>query len=290
MSRELMWQLLFNGIASGATYALLGLGFGLIYSLCRFFHFSHGLTFTIAPLMTLVLVEKFYLNFYVAILLSILMSAFAGLFFNYAVYSPIRRLNGNSLILFLASMGLYTLGYNALFSIFGPEAQPLLRSIHPVYSVLGARIGLVRVVTFGFSIAWTVALWLFLKNSQLGKIIRAISDDPELASIIGVNLERTESFVFFVGSFLAGFAGVLIGLDSGAYPAMGFNVLFVAVVTMAVGGIGNPLGTLLAGISVGIVQNLSAAVLPSHFQDTALYIFALTLLLMRPRGLMTNAL
>ena len=280
-------QLIMNSLIAGCVYALVGVGFGLIYSSMRFFHLAHGIVFTAGPYLAFFLAERGGLPHPVALLLAVVLSALLGIAMEICVYRRLRRRTASPLVLLLASLGLYVVLQNVISVVFGDNVQTLRWWLTDEgISLAGARITLIQITTVCATAALAFALSVFLKITQMGRAIRAVADDPELAEVSGIGSDGVVLCAFAIGSGLAGVAGVLFALDVDMTPTMGMNVLMLGVVAAIIGGIGSIPGTVLGAILLGLAQNLGVWHLSTQWQDAIAFVVLLAFLLLKPQGLL----
>ena len=176
---------------------------------------------------------------------------------------------------------------NLLQLLYG--AQILVLRTGPVvegHHVLGAVITDTQILILAVSIVLSVALWLFVQRTKLGKAMRAVADDPVAASIVGINPEKVIMAVFFIGSALAGAAGILISLETNIEPTIGFNAILKGIIASIIGGIGSIPGAVLGGYFLGLAENLGIWKIQSGWKDAIAFAILIVFLLFRPGGIM----
>lgn len=278
-------QYVVNGVNAGATYALVALGFGLIFHVCGFFHFAHGGVYAVGAYAAYAMAHKLGWSIWVAVPCAILVSSIAGGVINTTVYRPLQRIGASPLIMLIASLGLLIVIQNCLSLMFGDDTKSIrIGAVSEGYSFLGARITPNQVATILSVIVIFVAVGCLLSFSGFGKRVRAVANDPELASVFGVDSERVVLLTFALGSALAGLAAVLAAYDTDLTPVMGFKALLGAVVAVIVGGRGSLCGILLGGFLVGLAQHLVVWMWPSQWQDASVFVILIAFLLLRPQG------
>jgi branched-chain amino acid transport system permease protein len=281
----MLQQFLVNGLIAGGIYALIALGFSVIYRTVKFFNFAHGVVYTAGAYVAYTLAIQFGMNFIVAFFLAALSAAVLGVLIDRTVYRPLRRENASNLILLLASFGVFIFLQNLIQMIYG--AQILSLRTGPVtegYHVLSAVITPTQITILVVSVALMFALWVFVMRTKLGKAMRAVSDDPVAANVVGINPEKTIRLSFLIGSALAGAAGVLIALETNIEPTMGFSAILKGIVTSIIGGIGSIPGAMFGGFFLGVAENLGIAWIPSGWKDAIAFAILIVFLLVRPRG------
>lgn len=280
----MVFQLIANGVIAGSIYALVALGFGLIYSTTRFFHFAHAAIFTTGAYLAY---SGWLLGFSltVAIPLAIGGAAILGALLEVGVYRPLRRNGASSLILLLASLGLLIVIQNAISLIFGDDTKTMRGNVVTEgLSVFGTRVTPIQISVITVSVLLLAVCWAFIEYSSKGKAMSAVANDPELSRIVGIDSDGVILLAFALGSALAAVAAILIALDTDMTPMMGFNALLMGVAAAIVGGIGSIPGSMLGGLLVGLAQHLGVWKLPTQWQDAIVFVILILFLLLRPQG------
>lgn len=214
--------------------------------------------------------------------LGVLTSICVGCAIELSVIRPLRRLNGRSDIMLLASLGLYIMLQNILAMAFGDEARVIRSPVSPVtITVLGARVTGVHAAGMCFAIGLAMATYVLRRASQFGKEIRAVETDMELAKIFGVNTDRVIFGAFALGSAFAGIGGLYYALDVDLTPTMGLPILMIAIVAVVVSGTRNPLGIALATLLLVAVRQCAAWVWNSQWQDSITFMILAIFLVVR---------
>jgi len=278
-------QIVVNACVSAAVILLVGMGFGLVFATARFFHFAHGAMFTLGAYALFFLMTWCRLPTAPAFVLAVLLAAAMGCAIEFAVYRPLRTRGASPLVLLLASLGLYVVFQNVLAMTFGDETKSIRSSVVTEgISILGARITPVQVATVCTSAILAMALAMFLRRTKMGKAVRAVANDPELAKVSGIASDSVILAVFAIGSALAGVAGILVAMDVDMTPTMGMTPLMLGVVAVVIGGVDSIPGLALAAVLVGAAQQAGAWWIGSQWQDAIVFAVLLAFLLLRPRG------
>jgi branched-chain amino acid transport system permease protein len=281
----MLQQLLVNGLIAGGIYALVALGFSIIYRTVKFFHLAHGVVYTAGAYIGYTFAIQLKVNFVVAFLFAMVFAALLGAAIDRTVYRPLRARKASNLILLLASFGIFVFVQNLIQLIYG--AQILSIRTGPVtegYHVLSAVITPTQITILVVSIALMFTLWAFVMKTRLGKAMRAVSDDPIAANVVGINPERTILLSFVIGSALAGAAGLLIAFETNIEPTMGFSAILKGIIASIVGGIGSIPGAMVGGFFIGVSENIGIAWIPSGWKDAIAFGILIVFLLVRPRG------
>lgn len=203
------------------------------------------------------------------------------------VYHPLRRQKASNLVLLIASFGVFVFLQNLIQLIYG--AQILTLRTGPVkegHSFLGAVITDIQILIIAVSILLFVILYSFVQKTRLGKAIRAVSDDPVAASIVGIYPEKVIMTSFFIGSALAGAAGILISYETNIEPTMGMNAILKGIIASIIGGIGSIPGAALGGLFLGLAENFGIWKIQAGWKDCIAFAVLIVFLLFRPGGIM----
>ncbi|MCD6101135.1 MAG: branched-chain amino acid ABC transporter permease [Candidatus Marinimicrobia bacterium] len=279
-------QLIANGIVIGCVYALVALGFGLIYNTTRLFHFAHGVVYTTAAYVLFTLNILWGVNIFVAFTVAVALAAVLGMAMEILVYLPLFKRGSPGILALISSLGIYIFLVNLIALIFGNETKVLRPGIEKTYQF--ADIILTRIQVFellGFLLIFP-AFYLFLKKTKLGKSIKALSNNPELATVIGINVNRVRLAVFAIGSLLAGVAACLVALDVGIDPNIGLSAVLTAAVVVIVSGVGIFEAAALGAFLLGLTQNLVIWKISARWQDAITFIILIAFLLLRPQGIL----
>jgi branched-chain amino acid transport system permease protein len=284
-------QILVNALVTGADYALLGLSFALIYRTVRFFHFAHGVVFTMGAYSTFVFKAWVGFPLFLSILLGVAVGALIGCLIEIGVFRPLRRARASSVILLLSSLGIYVATQNVISMVFGDDTKTLPgKEIDQYINIFSAGITPVRVITVCVSICLVLAVAAGLTRTKIGGAMRAVANDAELACVCGVKSDRVILWVFGLGSGIAALAGILVALDIDMTPTMGLTPFMMAVVAVIVGGMDSIPGVALGAIFVAAVQHATIWLLSSLWQGAIVLTFLILFLLVRPQGFLGSPL
>jgi branched-chain amino acid transport system permease protein len=281
----LLLQLTIDGLASGALYALTAVGFAIIYNGTRILHMAHGAVFTFGGYAFYICVQKLGAPLPVAVIVALLAAAAFGVLIDILVYRPLRAKKSSEAALFVASIGTLTFCQGVFALIFTTDTLYLRQGPLKTYEIGDITLTIVHIIAAIIALIVFPALQLFLTRTRYGRAIRALADNPRLAVVRGVDVNRLTMLIFAIGSLLAGFAVVLIAWDLGVRPEMGFPVLFVSLVAVIVGGVGYLPGAAAGGFLLGLTQNLSLWQLSGRWQDVVVFGALLIFLVFRPQGL-----
>lgn len=279
-------QLIANGIIVGCTYALIAIGFTVIYGTVRFFHFAHGIVFAASAYAAWACVAYLNLPLPLAAIVAMVAGGVIGVLMDICVYRSLRKRKAPNLILLLASFGIFLLIQNSLQLIFGSDIKVLRDGpVTEGYRVLGATITGTQIGIIISSVVLGGMTVLLMRRTSFGKAIRAVADDPLAASLVGINSQRVISYAFFLGSALAGAAGVLVALETNIYPTMGLNAAIKGIIAAVIGGMGSVPGALLGGLLIGLAENVGVWGISSGWKDAIAFAILVVFLLFRPGGI-----
>ncbi len=278
-------QIFINGLIAGSVYALVALGFSIIYSTVRFFHFAHGAVYTAGAYFTYLLFVLYKWPLPVAVAVAVVLAALLGVAIELFVYKPIKRQRASGTILLIASLGIFIVLQNLISLFFGDDTKTIRSGeVREGLNVLGARITPVQIAIILTSLVLFAFTVVILKRSKIGKALRAVANDPELAVVAGLDKDKIIYFTYFIGSALAAIAAILISLDIDMTPLMGFQAMLYGVVAVVIGGLGNILGAYFGGLLLGLAQHLGVWYISSKWQDAIAFVILILFLLLRPQG------
>lgn len=278
-------QLIVNSLISASEFLLIALSFSLIYEITKFFHFAHAIVFTSGAYFTFLFNQILGLSLYISIPLAILCACLLGCLMEISIYKPLRKNNSTSLVLLLASLGIYIVLQNVISMVFGDTTQSIRTwPVREGMDVFGARITHVQVAIIVCSLLLVVMLAGYLRLVKTGKAMRAVASDAEIAKISGINSDRIILISFAIGSALAGIAGILVSLDVDMTPTMGMDALLMGVVAMIIGGVGNIKGIVLGSLLLALAQNFGVWYISSQWQQAIAFGILLIFLLFKPEG------
>lgn len=283
---SLFGQLFVNGLIAGSIYALVSCGFALIYNTNKFMHFAHGAVVVMSGYIIFTLYSILGLNFFYAAVSTVIYAGFLGFMINRLVYVPLQKRKASGVILLIASVSVLILFQNVMQIIFGPEVKDLnYIEIKEGYVFLGANVTSLQIVIMIFSVFLFFCLYYFMKKTRVGKNMRAVSDNKELANIVGIDNQKISDLSFMIGSAIAGLAGVLIALEQNVSPTMGTNLIIKGFSGAVIGGISSIPASILGAYLVGIAENLGIYFIPSGFKEAVSFLLLFLFLLFKPEGL-----
>ena len=287
---DIVPQLILNSVIAGAIYTLIAIGFNLIYGATKFFNLAHGVMAAVGGYAVFYLSKTLGWNLSIAVVLGIIIAGLIGYATDKFIYLPLRRRKASGLILLVASLGVFTALQAILAIIFSSQFQTLTQGVgtQKTYEIFGGIITQMQLIIFISGMVIMAALGLLLKYTRLGKAIKAISDDEEVARMIGINTNKIIGYVFFIGSAIAGLAGILVGFDTGIEPTMGLSLLLKGVIAAIVGGVGSLYGGVLGAFLLGFVENFGIWQISGEWKDAIAFTLLIVFLIFRPRGIMNK--
>lgn len=287
---DILPQLILNSVIAGAIYTLIALGFNLIYGATKFFNLAHGVMAAIGGYAVFYFAKTLGWNLYFAVVLGVLLVGLIGYGLDKLVYLPLRKRKASNMILLVASLGVFTVIQAIIAILFTSQFQTLSQnaSAQKIYEIFGGVITQTQLVILISGIAIMAGLALLLKYTMFGKAIKAISDDEEVAKIVGINTNKIIGYVFFIGSAIAGLAGILVGFDTGIEPTMGLGLLLKGVIVSIVGGVSNIYGGVLGAFLLGFAENFGIWKISGEWKDAIAFGLLIIFLIFRPKGIMNK--
>ncbi|MBM3257343.1 MAG: branched-chain amino acid ABC transporter permease [Candidatus Liptonbacteria bacterium] len=286
MERMFFAQLVANSVIAGALYTLITLGFNLIYGATKFTNMAHGAVAAMGAYGVFFATREGW-GLPLSIVAGVLVAGIVGVITDRLVFSPLRKKKARASVFVIASLGIFALLQSILSITFGAQFWPLLPpGTGRVFDIAGASVTEVQLWILGSAVAASGILFILLKFTIFGKVIRALSDDEEVAKMLGINTDRMIGVIFFLGSMLAGLAGILSGFDTGVQPTMGLFLLLEGAVSSIVGGIGSLVGGILGAFLLGFVENFGIWFIASQWKGAIAFGLLTIFLIFRPRGIM----
>lgn len=285
---QIFMQQLINGLSLGSIYALLALGYTMIYGIIKIIHFAHGDVYMLGAFFGYYTINFWHFNFIMALLGSMIFCALVGMLIEFVAYRPLRH--SSRIAVLITAIGVSYFLENGMSVLFSGDTRDFPQVIKQVnYEWFGIRVTNVQLLIFATTIILMIILQLIVKKTKMGRAMRAAAADPVAAELMGININGTISFVFAIGSAMAGAAGVLIGLYYNSIdPTMGLTPGIKAFVAAVVGGVGSIPGAAVGAVIIGCLESLMQAIGFSAFKDAAVYVVLIIVLLFLPAGLFGN--
>ena len=279
---------LINGISLGSVYAIIALGYTMVYGIARMLNFAHGDIIMVGGFTVFTIVTTMGGSPVVGILASVVVCTVLGVTIERVAYRPLR--DASPLAVLITAIGVSYLLQNVALLIFGSNARQFTSVITvPALKLAGGKLSIssVTIVTILSCIVIRAALMTFINKTKMGQAMLAVSEDRGAATLMGINVNRTISVTFAIGSALAAVAGVLL---CSAYPSLspytGSMPGIKAFVAAVFGGIGSIPGAFIGGILLGIIENLAKAYISSQLSDAIVFSVLIIVLLVRPTGIL----
>ena len=280
---ELFAQLLVTGIVVGGSYALLAVGYTLVYGVLGFINFAHGDVAMIGAYATLLLATGAGLPLPAATLGAMAAAAVLGVGIERVAYRPLRR--AHRLAPLISAIAVSLALESAALLLWGADIRTFRLPVTAGWQLGPFFVTGVQLVILATAIAAMVGLQLLLTRTALGKAIRATADNLPVAAVVGIDVNRVIAAVFALGSALAALAATLLALEANLHPTVGILMGLKAFAAVVLGGIGSVPGALVGGFAIGIAENLGVWYLPTVWKDAIAYAILVVVLLLRPHGL-----
>ena len=283
--RNVLEQLI-NGLSTGSIYALIALGYTMVYGIARMINFAHGDIIMVGAYALYVAVSLLKLPVIPAVIFTVIVCAILGITVEKVAYKPLRK--APSLAVLITAIGVSYLLQNLALLIFDATPIPFQSVIQvPSITIGGLTVSGVTMVTLIITVISMVILTLFINKTKAGSAMRAVSEDKGAAELMGINVNQTISLTFAIGSALAAVAGILyICQYQSLRPTLGALPGIKAFVAAVLGGIGNVPGAMLGGIVLGIIESMSKAYISTELSDAIVFGVLVIVLLVKPTGLL----
>jgi len=278
-------QQLVNGISLGSIYALIALGYTMVYGIIKLINFAHGDVFMIGSFIGFYAIAKWELGFFPALLLAMLVCAIFGVLIERIAYKRLR--NATRIAALITAIGVSLLiEYTTIFFRGAqPAAYPEVFK-NKSLDIFGVQISSTSILILSVAVVLMILLQFIVHKTKIGKAMRAVSHDADAARLMGINVDNTISATFAIGSALAGAAGVIFGVYyTKIDPLMGVIPGVKAFIAAVLGGIGFIPGAMVGGMLLGVVESLVSALGFSLWRDAAAFVILILILIFRPSGI-----
>ena len=274
-----------NGLNIGSIYALIALGYTMVYGIAKLINFAHGDVIMVGAYISFISM-KFGLPWWLAVIISIVVCAVLGVVMEKVAYKPLR--NASRISLLITAIGISYLLQNLFQLIFGANPQPYHAFITlPALNLGGISIQANYYITFSVSVLLMILLTLFVNKTTMGKAMRAVSEDEGAAKLMGINVDTTISLTFAIGCALAAIAGILY---ANCYPminpTLGSLPGIKAFIAAVLGGIGSIPGAVIGAVILGMVEAMTKAYISSQLTDTIVFAILILMLVFKPAGIL----
>ena len=278
-------QLIINGLIAGSIYALAASGLSLTYYVLKFLNFAQGAIITISAYLFFLFFNTLGLNYIFSGILSIFASIMIMLIIDLIVYKQLRKRKATNVVLMISSLALLIFFSSLILAVFGSSTKVIQIKHNMTFDFGIFTITVLQaVIVFSTAILFLV-LWLVVKKTKLGKAMRALADNKDVAQVVGINPEKIYGYTFIIAGIIGAVAGILIGLEQNLYPQMGVPMIIKGFISAVVGGIGSVPGSIVGGLFIGLVENLGIWFLPSGYKDVISFTILFVFLLLRPKGI-----
>jgi branched-chain amino acid transport system permease protein len=282
---------LIPALTLGSIYALGAVGISMIFGILRFAHFAHGDLMTVGAYGTLTAVWLMPLPPLLLLPFGVALAVAAALAVDRWFYKPLRKLP--TIYTVISSFGVALIFRSLAQLAWGADNQVYVRGVTPPLILFDTlRVSLLHAQAIALTALIAIVLHVFLSHSRTGRSMRAVADDPELASVSGLDTERVVRWTWIIGASLAAIAGVFAGLDTDVHPNLGWNLLLPMFAATILGGIGKPMGAMAGGLIIGLAEELStynwigdASLIPPSYKTAVGFLIMVGLLIFRPQGL-----
>ncbi len=282
-------QQLINGITIGSTYALVAIGYSMVFGVLELINFAHGSVYMLGAYFSLMT----YLamggrHFLLAFALSMVLSAVVGFSIDRAALRPLRKSNAPKTTALIATLGCSTIIENSVLLSFGTEAKKFPNLLDLGYIELpNARFSYLQLIILGTAISLMIGMSLLVYRTKMGKAMRSTAQNSEAAALMGINVQGVISITFMIGSALAAIAGTLVGMYYESISVtLGFTTSMKTFASAVLGGVGSLPGAMLGGILMGVIETMAASYVSSGYRDAIAFMVLILVLLIKPTGLL----
>lgn len=298
LSTPLLVEQTLLGLMMGGIYAAVGVGLTMIFGVMKLSNFAHGEFYMLGAFLTYTLISALGSDPYILAPLAAIAVGFLGIILNKLVflslYKELREAKGAAAFFFqdlrfiMLTIGLSTLFVDLALVIWGPIpiAIPSVLTSHIIKLPGGFSFSLARIMTFIIALASLIILYMFLRVTKTGKAIRATAQNPSAAALVGIDTYRIYDVTMFISTALAALAGGILGPIYNVYPTMGLDVVAKAFVVVITGGMGNIIGSILAGFLIGLAEGLGGVFLGTEYRQVVAFVIMILVLWFRPQGIL----
>ena len=283
---ELLIQQLVNGLAVGSIYALIALGYTMVYGTIKLINFAHGDVYMMGAFIGYFAVMVLKLNVFLALLVAMVACAILGVVIERVAYKPLRK--STRVAALITAIGVSYLLENAISYFFGAESRPFPSDFGTeTFTLFGdVSVNGKQILIFGITVLLMALLQFIVRYTKMGKAMRAVAVDEQAAQLMGIDVDGVISFTFALGSALAGIAGVLVGVYYNTISTtMGITVGLKAFVAAVLGGIGSIPGAMVGGYLIGLLETMVSFFGYSPYRDGVVYFLLFIILIVLPAGL-----
>ncbi|MDY5997202.1 MAG: branched-chain amino acid ABC transporter permease [Erysipelotrichaceae bacterium] len=277
---------LINGLGLGSVYAIIALGYTMVYGIAKMLNFAHGDIIMIGAYVAFFALSRFHLPLFVSVILSIVVCTILGVVIERLAYKPLRQ--ASSLSVLITAIGVSYFLQNAAQLLWTSNTKVFPSIVSNAYLKIGdLSISYLTIITIAVCIAIMIVLTLFINKTKTGMAMRACSEDKGAAMLMGINVNTTISITFAIGSGLAAIASILLcATYPSVYPTLGSMPGIKAFTAAVFGGIGSIPGAFLGGLMLGVIETLTKAYISTQLSDAIVFAVLIVVLLIKPTGLL----
>ncbi|GAB6059789.1 branched-chain amino acid ABC transporter permease [Desulfonatronum parangueonense] len=284
-------QQLINGLTLGLIYALIAVGYTMVYGVIQLINFAHGEIYMLGAFFCVTFITMVGLPFYVAILMAVICCMLCGILLDIIAYRPLRK--APRLAALITAIGMSIFLQNVALIIWGSRSRPFPQMAVPDYlkakALVMGDISLTWLQLFIFAVAivMMISLYLTINKTRIGTAMRALAQNKTAASLMGINVNYVISFTFALGSAMGAVAGILVSVYYNTlYPTMGYTAGVKAFAAAVLGGIGSVPGAMIGGVVLGVAEALGAGYISSLYRDGVAYAVMIAVIIFRPSGIL----
>ena len=282
-------QQLFNGLTIGGVYALIAVGYTMVYGVIQLINFAHGEVYMLGAFFAVTFINFLHLPFYVAFILSMVCCAMVGMALDVIAYRPLR--NSPRLAALITAIGMSIFLQNLAMIIWGSRPLPFPQASVPAYfneiafTIADVKLTWFQVFIYAVTTILMIALNLIIKKTSTGRAMRAVAQNKTMASLVGINVNRVITITFAMTGAMASAGGIMVAVYyNSLFPTMGYTAGVKAFAAAVLGGIGSVPGAMLGGVVLGVAEALGAGYLSSLYRDGISYLAMILVIIFLPAG------
>ena len=289
MTATYFFTILINGLRLGSIYALIAIGYSMVYGILKLINFAHGDIMTLGVFCILVLMNSLGVPLLVTLVLSVAIAIAVGLLMERLAYRPLRTAGEEATL--ISSLAVSTILQNMMTMVFSAQRQPfkLPQWLTTIHMIGPFRLSTINILTFVVTIVALIVLSIVIKKTKIGVAMQACSENLNASKLMGINVNKVVMFTFAVGAGLAVIAGMMLaGEYKTVYPSLGFVPSLKAFCAAVIGGIGSLVGSVIGGVLIGVGEMMFSGLMPTNYtnyRDAFVFALMIIVLLFRPNGL-----
>lgn len=279
-------QFIVNGLVSGAVFALVATGFSLVHSTTKTLNFAHGAVIAVSGYVLYQFFRVMGIDFWFSAFIAVVLAVIVGLMFNELVYRRLRKRRASSTVLLIASLALLLASESVLQVLFGADVKAVNVEREKGLEILDFTITPLQLSIIVTALLLFFGLGFLMKRTKVGKAMRAVSGNNELAQVSGIDSERVYTYSYAIASLIAAVGGILVSLEQNLKPTMATSLIVYGFTGAIIGGVGSVEGAVLGSFLLGLAINLAVIFLPSAFQTGIGFALLFLFLVFRPHGVL----